>query len=128
MIREILLLGNPKLYETSAPILRQEVESLRPVVADLHDTLVAYRRQYGAGRAIAAPQIGVQKRLLYLYIDHPVAFLNPELAFPNRAQMAVLDDCMSFPDCWCGCTDIAGASSPIGIWIGRFKKWSWRAI
>lgn len=97
MIREILLLGNPKLYETSAPILRQEVESLRPVVADLHDTLVAYRRQYGAGRAIAAPQIGVQKRLLYLYIDHPVAFLNPELAFPDRAQMAVLDDCMSFP-------------------------------
>ncbi|WP_304509148.1 peptide deformylase [Anaerotignum sp.] len=47
---------------------------------------------------MAAPQIGVQKQILYMYINHPVIFLNPRLEFPDGAQMEVPDDCMSFPN------------------------------
>ena len=95
MERKILLLGDPKLYEASVPVGREE--DLSQLKQDLHDTLMAFRRTYHAGRAIAAPQIGVQKRVLYMYIDQPVLFLNPVLRFPDEEMMEVLDDCMSFP-------------------------------
>lgn len=58
---------------------------------------MAFREKYHAGRAIAAPQIGVPKRLIYMYIDRPVVFLNPTLEFPDPERMELLDDCMSFP-------------------------------
>lgn len=97
MKREILLLGDPRLYETAEPVARGELPGLRAVVSDLRDTLLDYRARCGAGRAIAAPQIGVPKRILYLEIDRPVIFLNPELSFPDGETMEVMDDCMSFP-------------------------------
>ena len=98
MIREILLLGNEKLYEVSAPVAKDELEDIKNVVADLHDTLMDFRAKYHAGRAIAAPQIGVKKRLLYMFIDTPTVFINPVLEFPDDEMMDVLDDCMSFPN------------------------------
>ncbi len=98
MVREIILLGNPKLYEASSVIQKEEVESLKEVINDLHDTLMDFRKRHGAGRAIAAPQIGVFKRLIYMYIDKPVVFINPILHFEDGEIMEVLDDCMSFPE------------------------------
>lgn len=97
MVREILLLGNERLYVPSEPVTQSETGSLKGVVADMHDTLMDYRRRYGAGRAIAAPQVGVMKRLITMHIDRPVVFFNPELTFPDGDMMRVLDDCMSFP-------------------------------
>lgn len=97
MIKPILLLGNPQLYEISEPVLESEVSSLMSSVADLHDTLMDFRKTYGAGRAIAAPQIGVKKRLIYMCIDQPTIMFNPVLHFPDDEMMEVLDDCMSFP-------------------------------
>ncbi|MDD7794137.1 peptide deformylase [Clostridium sp. 'White wine YQ'] len=97
MIREILLLGNEKLYEVSSVIEEKELDSIKEVVSDLHDTLMDFRKMYGVGRAIAAPQIGVFKRLIYMYIDKPIVFINPVLSFPDDELMEVMDDCMSFP-------------------------------
>ena len=67
------------------------------IVRDLHNTLMAYREQYGAGRAVAAPQIGVQKRMLYAYMDKSYVFVNPVLTFPDEDTYTLMDDCMSFP-------------------------------
>lgn len=97
MIKEILLLGNERLYEVSKEIQREELDEIKGIVQDLHDTLVDFKSTYKAGRAIAAPQIGIQKRLLYMYIDKPVVFINPRLVFDDNVKMKVLDDCMSFP-------------------------------
>ncbi|MGC7873260.1 peptide deformylase [Desulfosporosinus sp. SYSU MS00001] len=96
-IREILLLGNPKLYKVSETVQESELEELAPIVNDLHDTLIDFRNKYGAGRAIASPQIGIFKRLLYMYIDEPVIFINPTLEFIDAEMMEIIDDCMSFP-------------------------------
>jgi peptide deformylase len=63
----------------------------------LHDTLLDFRATYGAGRAIAAPQIGVFKRLIYMYIDQPTVFINPHLDQLSDEMIDVWDDCMSFP-------------------------------
>lgn len=97
MIREILKLGDERLYEISAPITQEDFSQLPQWVEDLHDTLMEYRRVYGAGRAVAAPQIGIRKRLLYMYLDRPYVFINPTLTFPDEEQYELLDDCMSFP-------------------------------
>ncbi len=97
MVREILKLGNPKLYEVSSEITKEDMENVPLWVADLHDTLMEYRKIYGAGRAVAAPQIGVAKRLLYMHIQKPYVFINPVMTFPDEEMYELLDDCMSFP-------------------------------
>ncbi len=97
-VREILRLGNPKLYEISEPIRQEELPSLNPIIQDLHDTMMDFREKYQAGRAIAAPQIGFRKRLIYMHIDQPVVFINPRLEPITDETMKVWDDCMCFPD------------------------------
>ena len=97
MIREILKLGDPQLYEVSEPVTAGDLPLVGGWVEDLHDTLMEYRRVYGAGRAVAAPQIGIRKRLLYMYLDKPYVFINPVMTFPDEEMYELLDDCMSFP-------------------------------
>ena len=96
--RSLLLLGNPQLYEISEEVTQQEIESLRSTIADLHDTMMTFRRRWGIGRAIAAPQIGVMKRLVYMHIDRPVVFINPYFEDKSKEMFEVWDDCMSFPE------------------------------
>lgn len=98
MEREILLLGNPKLYETSEPVKKEELEELRPVFEDMFDCIRGIQRDYGFGRAIAAPQIGVQKRIICILTDKPYVIINPELEFTGDEMMELMDDCMSFPN------------------------------
>ena len=97
-VKEILLLGNPKLYEVSEAVKEDDVKDLPSVVADLHDTLLDFRRKYGAGRAIAACQIGFAKRLIYMFVHEPVVFINPSLEDLSSEMIEVWDDCMCFPD------------------------------
>ncbi|MFW9810705.1 MAG: peptide deformylase [Candidatus Thorarchaeota archaeon] len=97
-IREILKLGNPQLYKLSDEVDASELEITRQVIHDLHDTMMNFRREYGVGRAIAAPQIGVMKRIIYMHIDDPVVFLNPKLKNKSKELIELWDDCMCFPD------------------------------
>jgi peptide deformylase len=94
----ILKLGNPKLHEISIPVKKNELAELEPVIKDLHNTLMDFRAKYNAGRAIAAPQIGVLKRLIYLNIDKPVIIINPELFDLSSQIMEIWDDCLCFPE------------------------------
>ncbi len=98
MEREILLLGDPRLYEISEEVKREELELLKPVVTDLFDCIKGIRRDYGFGRAIAAPQIGVRKRLICILTDRPYVIINPSLEFVGDEKMELMDDCMSFPN------------------------------
>ena len=97
-VREILLLGNPKLFEMCEPVQQTQLEQIKPIIQDLHDTLRAFRAKYNAGRAIAAPQIGAMKRLVYMHIEEPVVFINPVLDLKSTEMMELWDDCMSFPE------------------------------
>lgn len=97
-ICEILQLGNPRLHEGCATVTPEELSGLSTIVSDLHDTLMDFRSRYGIGRAIAAPQIGVMKRLVYMHTDRSVVFVNPVLHAKSRRKYVLWDDCMSFPD------------------------------
>ena len=98
MEREILLLGDPRLYEISEEVKKEELELLKPVFTDMFDCIKAIRRDYGFGRAIAAPQIGVRKRLICILTDRPYVIINPALEFLGDDTMELMDDCMSFPN------------------------------
>ncbi len=97
-VQQVLLLGHPKLYEVCEPVRREEIGGLEPVIQDLHDTLFDFRRKYGVGRAIAAPQIGVMKRIVYMYISSSTVFFNPVLDQQSEEMITLWDDCMCFPD------------------------------
>lgn len=92
------MLGDPRLYEVSEEVKQGELEQLRPVFADMFDCIRGIRRDYGFGRAIAAPQIGVKKRVICILTDRPYVIINPHLEFAGDEQMEVMDDCMSFPN------------------------------
>lgn len=97
-VKEILLLGNSLLYKRSEEVEFTEINQLKSHITDLHDTLIDFRNRNHCGRAIAAPQIGLMKRLIYMYIEKPVAFINPTLEFTSDETFDVWDDCMSFPN------------------------------
>jgi len=97
-LADLLLLGDLRLYETCEPILREELPLVPGWVADLDNVMHEVRAKYGFGRAIAAPQLGIMKRLIYMNIDKPVAFINPELTMLSEDLFELWDDCMSFPN------------------------------
>lgn len=100
MIRKILLLGDQRLYQVSAPVLEEQRDQLAALEEDLRDTMLEFRRVHRVGRAIAAPQIGVFKRVIYMNapeMEAPILLVNPRLEFPDQERMELWDDCMSFP-------------------------------
>lgn len=95
---DLLLLGDPRLYETCNPVSKKELPQVEGWVADLDNVMKEIRAKYNFGRAIAAPQLGIMKRLIYMNIDEPVVFVNPEFSFLSEEKFEVWDDCMSFPN------------------------------
>ena len=97
-IRAILQLGDPALYAHSAEVRREDLAGLECVVRDLADTMKDFRERYGAGRAIAAPQIAVPLRVVYVDTGEPVVLINPVITERSDETIEVWDDCMSFPE------------------------------
>lgn len=96
--REILLLGNGKLYDICREMGKEERVKIEQVVEDLHDTILAFRGKYGFGRAIAAPQIDESVRIIYMHIDGKgTPMVNPRLEPIGDETYELWDDCMSFP-------------------------------
>ncbi|MGH8946168.1 MAG: peptide deformylase, partial [Acidimicrobiia bacterium] len=72
---------------------------LEKEIAQLHDTLTDFQRHRGYGRAIAAPQIGIMKRLVAMNLGaEPLTLINPEISEASDERFTVWDDCMSVPD------------------------------
>ena len=107
--RTILKLGDPLLYEVCLPVAPDELPALRPTIGDMWDTVTAYRLEHGVGRAIAAPQIGLHKRIVFLErvsnaddannagITTPTPLINPVLSNFSDELVELWDDCFSFP-------------------------------
>lgn len=72
-VKEILLIGNPVLREKSKDITDFSIE-LNNLISDLKDTIIDFQQRKHIGRGIAAPQIGVLKKVIYLHL--------PDRSFP----------------------------------------------
>ena len=67
-IRPIVQLGDPRLRETASPAKDPRVPEVSLLVKDLADTLAHWRSATGYGRGIAAPQLGVSLRVIFLQL------------------------------------------------------------
>jgi peptide deformylase len=94
---DLLVLGDPRLYEICQEVTKEELPLVKEWVTDLHNVMQEIREKYNFGRAIAAPQLGIMKRVIYMNIDKPVVFINPVLENLSEEQFELWDDCMSFP-------------------------------
>ena len=97
-LKDILQLGHPSLYEKSKPVLESELFLVKNWVKDLTNAMSEIREKYHFGRGIAAPQLGIMKRLIYIDIDKPTVIINPELSDLSNDIFELWDDCMSFPN------------------------------
>jgi len=99
-VRKILQLGDPALRERALPhdfALSAERE-LADLVTDLRDTLAHSRGQTGYGRGIAAPQLGVSRRVIFLQLpgSEPWPLINPQITRRSAEKIEVWDACLSF--------------------------------
>ena len=98
-LADMVLLGDPRLYEVCEPVTEADLPQVAGWVADLHNVMQEVRAKYHFGRGIAAPQLGIMKRLVYLHLDgRPIVLLNPELTDLSPELFEMWDDCMCFPN------------------------------
>lgn len=102
MILPIYLYGQPVLRRPTEDIEQGELD-VKPLVADMYETL-----QAAEGCGLAAPQIGLSKRLFVvdgteLAEDYPEcadfkqAFINPELLEESEDTSVYSEGCLSLP-------------------------------
>lgn len=97
-VKEILQLGNPELWLPSRAVDDVRSSSVVTTISDLGATLSDFRTRFGFGRAIAAPQIGVRSRIIFMDVGSPLALINPTITSRSVEMMELWDDCFSFPN------------------------------
>lgn len=96
MHREILVYPDPFLARKAVPVDVVD-DRIRALIRDMFETM------YGAeGIGLAAPQVGVGKRVIVLDVSPvdetipPIAVVNPEIVSRNGSSVAV-EGCLSVP-------------------------------
>ncbi len=91
-ILDIIIEGDPRLRQKANKIKRVD-PAIRRLAADMYQTMLE-----APGVGLAAPQVGVQKRLfVYDVGDGPGAIVNPVLS-RHRGEWEYTEGCLSVPD------------------------------
>ncbi len=112
-VQEITQLGDPILWQNCREIGDVLAPETQPIITDLRDTLEDFRLRNGFGRGIAAPQIGIAERIIYVNMRKARfaeneknedlsafqgAMINPVIVQASEETFELWDDCFSFPD------------------------------
>ena len=97
-VKTVLQLGDPRLREIALPVNDPTAPQIESLVQDLADTLAHWRSTTGYGRGIAAPQLGVSLRVVFLQLPgaEPWPLVNPEIIERSAEKIVVWDACLSF--------------------------------
>jgi peptide deformylase len=97
-VRKLLQLGDPGLRASCKEVKDATAPEIRALVEDLGDTLAFWRQETGYGRGIAAPQIGVNLRVIFLRLpgEEPWPLINPKITERSAERIVVWDACLSF--------------------------------
>jgi len=91
----------------------------------LHATLTDFRRNYGFGRAISAPQIGINQRFIALNLGaNPHLIVNPEITWTSENRFTMWDDCMSSPGLLVRLERYQSISLRFQNESGEYKEWN----
>src|SRR5260370_10908123 len=98
LIRPVLQLGDPLLRQKSLSVVDPTAREIHDLVRDLADTLAHWRSKTGYGRGIAAPQLGILQRVIFLQLPgaEPWPLINPEIIERSKEKIIVWDACLSF--------------------------------
>src|SRR5689334_18057010 len=114
MIRDVLRMGDPRLFERSREVDRTGTCELSALLEDMRDTM---RAQNGAG--LAAPQIGVGLRVVIFGVErnerYPDAEPVPYTEIVNPVIRPLSDE---LEEGWEGCLSVPGLR---GV-VPRFTK------
>jgi peptide deformylase len=95
----ILENGHTALHTVCHPVSFPDTD-LTGQLVQLQFTLADFRERKGFGRAMAAPQVGIIKRVIAMNLGAtPFALINPKITWRSDAMQNVWDDCLSVPDC-----------------------------
>lgn len=95
-IKDVIMLGNPNLRKVSSKVINFNIE-LRGDLTNLKDTLTNLQKTKGLGRAIAAPQIGIMKKIIYFQLSNRSFYMvNPKITWRSEEMFNVWDSCFSF--------------------------------
>ncbi|MBN2565105.1 MAG: peptide deformylase [Candidatus Eisenbacteria bacterium] len=97
----IVELGNSYLLEHCQPVEEPSSASVSSLINDLRDTLESFRAEHGFGQGIAAPQIAVLSRVVYIDMasgHFRGAMINPEIVSESEGSIDLWDSCFSFPN------------------------------
>jgi len=97
-VQTVLQLGDSGLREVAKPVENPAGPEIRALTEDLGDTLAHWRKTTGYGRGIAAPQIGVSLRVIFLRLpgEEPWPIVNPAITERSADKIVVWDACLSF--------------------------------
>src|SRR5437879_1320295 len=97
-VKTILQLGDPRLREVALRVKDPFAPEVGALIIDLADTLAHWRATTGYGRGIAAPQLGVPQRVIFLHLpgEKPRTLINPEIVERSAEKIIVWDTCLSF--------------------------------
>lgn len=97
-IREIVLMGDPVLRERAAEVTAFD-DDLRELVEDMFETMY-----HAEGVGLAAPQIGIRKRIFVIDVRDDedeaggrYALINPEIVEASSEQEKAPEGCLSIP-------------------------------
>jgi peptide deformylase len=114
MIREVLRMGDPRLWEKSSPVARVDAPELSELIRDMRDTMAHLN---GAG--LAAPQIGVGLRVVIFGVQsnprYPGIEEVPDTVLINPELQPLADE---VEEGWEGCLSVPGMRG----WVPRFRK------
>ncbi len=120
MIRDVLLMGDPRLLERSRELDRMDTAELASLLEDLRDTM---RAQNGAG--LAAPQIGVGLRVVIFGVErnprYPEVDPVPYTELVNPVVTPMSDE---LEEGWEGCLSVPGLR---GV-VPRFRHLHYRGL
>ena len=97
-LASILRFGDIRLEQTSAPVVLSDPE-LQQDMEKLTTALSLFQKHYRWGRSIAAPQLGILKRLIAIKSPGlPEFMINPKIIWHSQETQVIWDDCMSLPE------------------------------
>ena len=97
MVRKILKYGEPVLEQSAEPVDNFDTSDLKQLIEDMFDTMYAAK-----GVGLAAPQIGVGKRLTVIDLSvgedesKRLILVNPEITSREGSQVGE-EGCLSIP-------------------------------
>jgi peptide deformylase len=97
-VKTVLQLGDPLLRLKAVAVEDPQSKEIHDLVRDLADTLAHWRAKTGYGRGIAAPQLGISQRAIFLKLPgvEPWPLINPEIIARSEEKITVWDACLSF--------------------------------